>query len=129
MEKIPAEPERAMYALSVAAGLLASAREKADSSEYGESVRMCRDSMRVASSAVLFRDGLVSGDFESSYSYLKKKYGGKIDADKWKEVESLAGNARSLLGFLSAGRKKRDAEKALDDAVDFLRASDSIVMG
>ena len=53
MERIDAEPERAVYALSVAADLLGNAREKAASMDFENAVAFSRDSMRLSSSAIL----------------------------------------------------------------------------
>jgi uncharacterized protein (UPF0332 family) len=132
MEKIDAEPERATEALSVAAELLVSAKENADSTEFDEAFLAARDSMRIASSAILFRDGCVASDFESTYAYLKKEYGESIPLDEWKEVERISKSRASLLsGLFGAGKKniENDSKKALEAALKFLKASNEIVYG
>ncbi len=132
MEKIEAEPERAIEALSIATELLVSAKEKADTGLFNESLILSRDSMRIASSAILFHDGLVAGDFDSCYGYLKKEYGKSVPLDEWKEVEKISGSVESFLGRIF-GRGNKDIEKnamiSLDSAVRFLKISNEIVYG
>ena len=132
MEEIGAEPERAVYALSVAVEMLQSAEENATKSSFEDSLMQSRDSMRIASSAILFRDGFIAPDLESSCSYLKKKYGDALPLDEWKEVERIARTTLldRITGFLGIGkgRVESNAKKALDSAFRFINASNALIL-
>ena len=124
------DTERAAYALSAAAGLLESAERKNSESDYGETITLARDSMRIASSAVLFLDGKVAPDLETSCRYLREKYGDVVKVEEWQEVEQLSriGVIGRLAGmFGGAKRLQKDAEKALGAAARFFGATSAIV--
>jgi len=133
MEKIEAEPERAVYALSLAADLLRLAQEKMADSVFEEAVAFSRDSMRVAGSAVLFMDGLVASDLESSCAHIRKRHGDSIPVEEWRRVESLAkSNLVDAIGDVLGKRKARiekNAKDALDAAERFLNATSTVVVG
>lgn len=132
MEEIEAEPERAAYALEVAAALLGTAMEMAEKSEYDEAIVSARDAMRMAGSALLFKDGLVSSDLGSSCSYLKKKYGDELPVSEWERVEALSKTSilDKLADFLGSGkdRLEKDALQAMESAHRFLHASSILLM-
>lgn len=127
MQKIDAEPDRAIYALSIAAELLQSAQDNASDSSFEEAIIQSRDSIRMASSAILFKDGFVATDLESSCTYLKKKYSKAIPVDEWRHVETLAnsGPFDRLVGLfgIGKGRLEKNAKEALEAANRFLSAS------
>jgi hypothetical protein len=127
MEEIEAEPERAVYAISVANELLLSAQKKASKSSFEEAIIESRDSMRIASSAILFRDGYIANDLESSCIYLKKKYGDVVPVDEWRFVESMVQSSPidSLVSKLGFGKTNREdqAKKAINAADRFISAS------
>ena len=89
--------------------------------------------MRIASSAILFRDGFIAPDLESSCSYLKKKYGGSFPLNEWKEVEAISNTSpldRLVEVFgLGKDRLEKNAKKALDAANKFLKISSELVIG
>ena len=131
MQEIEAEPERAAYALEVAASLLGSAMEMIGKSSYDEAIISARDAMRMASSALLFKDGLISSDFNSSCDYLKKKYGDELPVADWIKVEQLT--RTSLIDKLAdilhtKGRLEKNANVALEGAHKFLSACSILLM-
>lgn len=132
MEEIGQEPERALYALSVAMEMLQFAEKKVSDSSFEDAIFHSRDSMRLASSAILFRDGLVAPDLESSCTYLKEKYGDALPLDEWREVEAIArtGPIEQITGFLGIGKSRiaDNAQKALDAAVRFVKASSALLI-
>ena len=133
MEKIEAEPERAIYALSLAADLLRIAQEKLAESVFEETLAFSRDSMRVAGSAVLFLDGVVASDLDSSCAHIRQRYGDSIPIEGWRRVESLAkSNIVDAIGDVFGNRKSRvekNAKEALDAAEKFFYATSTVVIG
>ncbi len=126
------DTERAVQALSLAGEMLHSAELKNSESSYEEAIAFARDSMRLASSAVLFLDGKVAPDFDTSCRYLREKYGDMLHVDEWQEVEQLSkmGLAERIWGIFSAGKRlQKDAEKALESAARFLGTVTAIVDG
>lgn len=132
MEEIEAEPERAIYAISIAHDLLLSAQENASKSSFEEAIIESRDSMRIASSAILFRDGYIANDLESSCAYLKKKYGEVMPVDEWRLVEGMvrSGPIDQLVSKLGFGKTNREdqAKKAINAADRFVSASGVILV-
>jgi hypothetical protein len=132
MDEIGPEPERAIYALSIAVQLLDEAKEQAEESVYEQTIIKARDSMRIACSAILFKDGYIAGDFDSSCNYLTKKYGEKIPINEWKRVEQIAkGNPiEKISAFLGLGKNKQqeNAKKAIELARAFIKASSSLIV-
>ena len=131
MHEIEAEPERAAYALEVAASLLGTAKEMADQSSVDDAITTARAAMRMASSALLFKDGLISSDFNSSCDYLQKKYGDELPVSQWKRVEQLT--KTSIVDkladiFSSKGRLEKNANEAMDAAHKFLSASSILLL-
>lgn len=129
----PADGARAIYAISAAAELLQSAERKNAESSFEESIALSRDSMRMSSSAVLFLEGKVASDFESSIVYLQKRYDDIIPVAEWREVERLAkDNIHGRLSSLIGGDRsmlEKDAAKALESAAKFFGATSAIVEG
>jgi len=124
------DTERAVHALSLAGEMLQSAESKSSESSYEEAIVLARDSMRLASSAVLFLDGKVASDLDTSCRYLSGKYGDVLNVDEWREVERMPGMelAQRLTSiFGGRDRLRKDAEKALESAARFLGATTAIV--
>jgi len=132
MDEIGPEPERAIYALSVAAQLLEEAKVQAEGSPSEETIIMARDSMRIACSAILFKDGYIAPDFDSSVTYLASKYGEKVPLAEWKTIEQMAKGSPlgKIAGFLGLGKgqAQENAMKALEAAGRFLEASGALII-
>jgi hypothetical protein len=132
MQEIEAEPERAAYALEVAASLLGSAKEMAEKSSFDEAIVSARDSMRMAGSALLFKDGLVSTDLDSSCQYLAEKYGSELPVDEWRRVEQLTRTSfidklADIFGS-SKNRLEKNADLAMEAAHKFLSACSMLIL-
>jgi hypothetical protein len=132
MDEIGPEPERAIYALTIAAQLLEEAKDQAEESVFEQTIIKARDSMRIACSAILFKDGFIAPDLDSSCNYLRKKYGERIPINEWKHVEQIAkGNPiEKISSFLGFGKntQQENAKKALEVAGKFLDASNSLIV-
>jgi hypothetical protein len=132
MDEIGPEPERAIYALSVAAQLLEEARIQSGESASVETVIKARDSMRIACSAILFKDGYVAADFDSSVAYLRSKYGEKVPINEWRDIELMAKGSplERITNFLGLAKNQgqENAKKALEAAGRFLEASSTLII-
>lgn len=115
-------PDRlsAIHAVSVASNLVREARENYRRGDFMEAISTSKNAMRIASSAVLFRDGYISSTFEDTVLYLSRKYPGRFPLEKWKETESpsIAGRFKSIIG----GRKllEKEAGEAVETADKFV---------
>jgi|GEM_PF-2893068 len=131
LQRIEPEAGRAIYALSVAMELLESAQQKAAESGFEDAIILSRDSMRLASSALLFEDGYVATSLDSSCGYLKRRYGDSIPIAEWVAVEGMASGrpADSILRIFSRskGSAEQDAKKALESAGKFIGAASAII--
>jgi len=131
IQRVEAEIGRVMVALSAALEFLQSAQQKAAESSYDDAIILSRDSMRAASSAILFKDGLMAADLESSCSYLKRRYGDSVQVSEWREVEALAQPSvmDSLAGIFGSrrGQREKDARRALECAARFVEATGTII--
>jgi uncharacterized protein (UPF0332 family) len=132
LQRVEADAERAVYALSVAMELIRSAEDEASRSQYRDSVDSARNSMRMAASALLFRDGYVATDLETSCSYLRRHYADIVPVDDWVAVEAMAHpKPFEQLGaiFSMAKSKPHDtAIRALEAAGRFVQAAAAAMM-
>lgn len=131
LQRVEPEAGRGVYALSVAMDILESARQKAADSRFDDAIVLCRDSMRMASSALLFEDGVVAGDLEASCDYISRKYGDSVPTGEWKAVESMAltGPADRILAVFgrSGGTAGQKAKAVLESAFRFIGAVSEIM--
>jgi hypothetical protein len=131
LQRVEPEAGRAIYALSVAAELYESAEQKVAESSFEDSIGLSRDCMRLASSALLFQDGYIATDLDSSCGYLKKRYGGALPVTEWVAVEGMASErpADRILGIFGRGKgiPEQNAKKALESAKRFLDAASEII--
>ena len=117
----------AMFALNTGFDLLKSARDKFDLRSYIEAFDLARDSIRMASSAVLFKDGYISDNFEDTKAYMIRNYPGSYPMTDWQkiEVESIQEKGGMLGILLEAFEKiqkgeEKKAKHALVSAERFL---------
>ncbi len=127
-------PVAAVMALNTAAELLESAAEEFAREDYPSSFMDARNSMRLASSALLLRDGYVGVTLEATTSYLEARYAGMVPVETWKELETAfpgetAGIMSRFLGTLGRNKKidRESTEQALAAANDFLRSVRAIL--
>jgi len=112
----PAEPAplgkdlaNAVLALDLASSLLDVARERFLQGDYHGSLEQSRDAIRVASSAILFKDGYVSASFESTLNYFLKNYPGAFPLDEWRELETAYTEYGLFSMIMKALKKEKKA--------------------
>jgi len=132
LERVESESSRAFYAIITAAGILLEAKQKADESKFDEALALSRDSMRMASSAVLFRDGFVAADLGSSLAYLAKNYGDRIPVAEWKAVESLSKSSvvdriGAIFGLSDRTQLEKNVNLAIESADKFIGAAGDVL--
>ena len=66
--------DSALCAIDTASEMLNAAAEKLSQKDYATAFNDSRDSMRVAISALLFKDGVIASTFEATADYLEKHY-------------------------------------------------------
>jgi hypothetical protein len=111
---------RAMYAIDLASELLDSAREKYGKEDFRGAFEDCRNAMRLASSAVLFRDGFVSDSLEATASYLLQRYPGIFPVEEWYRMEESAFEGGYGLYYLllkAAGKVRKTGEQEAAEAL------------
>lgn len=89
MEKINPDIAKAAFALELALNMLDVAKEKLDNGDDVAAFEEARNSIRVVSSAILFRDGCIIYDFEETSSYLCRTYPYIFNIREWKHIESI----------------------------------------
>ena len=128
---VPKHPDyaSAMVALTAASDLLALARDKLAHDDIEGAIESSRDAIRLASSAILYRDGYVSGSLEDTEDYISKKYPGVFPVGDWDRIEITASPRVTLYKMvLSAMGKIRPpdrsvAEEAVVIADTFIRTA------
>jgi hypothetical protein len=115
----------ALQAVDAASQMLLQASEMLESGNYPESVEQSRRALRVAASALLFRDGVIAQTFEATAEHIEKAYPKTFPLRDWQEIEKkVTGDGPGLLNLLirASGRQPggQDARNALLVATDFL---------
>ena len=116
---------QAMAALNAAAELLTSANERLNTDDFGNSFEDSRGSIRVAVSALMFRDGVIAQTLESAVAYLTEKYPDSFPLEKWEEIEKTVtgegpGLMNAIIGIMGKKTRKEEAEDAMKVAIEFL---------
>lgn len=119
---IRAEPDRASaaFALAAASELLTLARVRLGRKDFSGSFEESRNAIRMASSAILFRDGYVADSFDSTLLYLLKHYPGMLPLDDWQRLEQIpAYDTPGLYNMLlsAMGKLKKTGEQEAKQAV------------
>ncbi len=110
----------ALFALDAAAGLLALAHNHMQRGEFKSSLVESRNAIRMASSALLFRDGIVADSLDTALQYLLRKYPGLLPLEGWQRLESLPDeDAPRLYNLLlsAMGRLKKTGEQEAKEAL------------
>lgn len=110
LSRIEPSRENALFALTVAADLLISAREKLKSLDFYGAINDANGCMRMAASALLYNDGYVAGSLESTIYYIHKNYEGMFPIEDWKIAEKIGEGPRG--GLVDALIKKIKKEKS-----------------
>ncbi|MFN7991242.1 MAG: hypothetical protein U0R44_03730 [Candidatus Micrarchaeia archaeon] len=116
----------AIYALDLASDTLRDAKEKFTSHDLQGALDGSRDAIRIASSALMFRDGYVTADFDRTVRFLRSKYDDQLPLRAWERVEMAylgeGGLYNMLLVALGKERKSDDdlVSEALSVAETFI---------
>lgn len=118
--KIEPDKTSALFALDLASEALLSARERFFRGEYRVSLEESRNAMRLASSALMFRDGYVGGSLDAAVFYISRRYPGMFPVEAWESVERIPvedtpGLYNMVLSAL--GRLRKAGEKEARDAI------------
>lgn len=100
----------AMLALLAASDMLESAGLRLGNGDYEAALIDARDSMRLASSAVLLQDGYVATTLEATVSYLEWRYAGLLPLGPWLQMETaFPGRSAGLMSRLASllGKNKK----------------------
>ncbi|MEW6721966.1 MAG: hypothetical protein AB1324_01755 [Candidatus Micrarchaeota archaeon] len=76
-----------MMELGLAMAMLDSARVRAGRQDYLSALADCKNAIRLASSALLRRDGCVCESLEETISYLAGRYPGSLPLNEWRGLE------------------------------------------
>jgi hypothetical protein len=110
----------ALFALELASGMLDSARERFARQDYNGAFEESRNAVRMASSAILFRDGYVSDNLESTVSYLLQRYPGAFPVEGWQGLEDIPlEDTPGLFNMVlsAVGRLKKAGEQEASEAL------------
>ncbi len=138
LDLIRREPDTAsaILALQLAAESLGEARARFSRRDYTAALELSRNAMRLASSALLFRDGCVCPTLESASSYLAWRYPGSFPLDEWERLESIPiedspGLYNMILSALGKLKKagEQEATDALSAASIFIESARAEMMG
>ena len=115
----------AVLALDLASSLLDIARERFLRGDYHGSLEQSRDAIRVASSAMLFKDGYISASFESTLNYFLKNYPGAFPLDEWRGLETAYTQYGLFSMIMKALRKEKKAGE--DEASAAIAAASAFI--
>jgi uncharacterized protein (UPF0332 family) len=135
LTRIEPSEENALIALSVSADLLNSASTRLGSGDYEGAMEDSRNSVRMAISSLLYKDGFVAATMEGMIYYLQKNYSGIFPLEDWQVMEKIAHSSegsltqklKELLKIKKKysetfGSKKLNSETAVKTAEKFVYA-------
>jgi hypothetical protein len=106
-------------AFSLAAEMLEIARERFSEGDLQAALDGSRDCIRLASSAILFRDGYVTDDFGKTVQYLSRRYDSIFPLREWERVEMTylgsGGMYKMILKMM--GKTIRSDQELVDEAL------------
>jgi HEPN domain-containing protein len=104
----------AAHAFDLAADMLSLAKELFSEGDLQAALQHSRDSMRLASSAILFRDGYVTDDFDKTVRYLSRRYDSIFPLRDWERVEmTYLGTGGLYNMILKAMGKQRKSDREM----------------
>jgi len=119
----------AVFAIDLALRMLERAREQFARKNYLAALEESRNSIRMASSAIMLRNGHMAGNLDAAIAYLSRYYPGRFPLHGWQKTEAMAASRKGgLYGMLAAvvGSATRDLEGeavgAIGTAESFLDA-------
>ncbi|MFH1394460.1 MAG: hypothetical protein ABII71_03685 [Candidatus Micrarchaeota archaeon] len=83
------DDENALFALAIAADLYESAKSRLESGDSRGSLSDSKNCIRMAASALLYKDGYMAASLETTIYYLEKNYSGMFPVQDWKIIEEL----------------------------------------
>ncbi|MDD5171508.1 MAG: hypothetical protein PHF60_00545 [Candidatus ainarchaeum sp.] len=117
----------AVFAINLASEMLNNARERFERKDYAGALEESRNSMRMASSALLLKNGHLAGSLEATIAYLSRYYPGRFPVRSWYKAETTVirkggGLYGMMVGVLD--KATRDLEQEANDAIN---AADSLL--
>jgi uncharacterized protein (UPF0332 family) len=112
--RITPDSGSAIFALGLASEAIERARERFFRGDYRRSLEESRNAMRLASSALLFRDGYVSDSLEATIYYMLQHYPGSFPLDSWVSIERIPTGETPGLYYMvlgALGRLKKAGEE------------------
>ncbi len=116
--KVP-DPSSASYAADLAESVLLEAKDAFALGDYNLALSQAKDAIRLASSAVMFRDGYITDDFDKTVVYLSKRYGPAFPIKGWEKVEMtyLGGGGLYNAILRALGRKVLSDQELVSEAI------------
>ncbi len=111
----------AVLAVHLASQMLDKARENLSRKDYLGALEESRNAMRIASSALMLRDGNMAGSLEATMAYLSSSYPGRFPLRSWYVAETaMVSKGGGLYGtFLGViGRAAKSLEQEANDAIN-----------
>ncbi len=112
-------PASASYAADLAESVLAEAKQAFSSGDYTLALAHSKDAIRLASSAVMLRDGYITDDFDKTVVYLSRRYGPAFPTRGWEKVEMtyLGGGGLYNAILRALGRKILSDRELVSEAI------------
>lgn len=124
--------QTALQAIQAASDLIDTASVSLEQGDHLAAFNSSRDAMRIAASALLFKDGYVVESLDATTEYLRKRYPDSFRFREWHWVETtVTGHGPGLLNMLikATGNEtgEREAKRALDIAISFIEKAKELV--
>ncbi|NYZ73968.1 hypothetical protein H0O00_02410 [Candidatus Micrarchaeota archaeon] len=111
----------AVFAVHLASQMLDKAREDFSRKDYSGALEESRNAMRMASSAIMLKNGHLTGSLDSTIAYLSSSYPGRFPLRSWYVAETTTiAKGGGLYGALikAIGRTTRNLEQEASDAIN-----------
>ena len=115
-ESRPGDPA---HAYELASERLELARRSFYDGDMQAALENSRDCMRLVSSAILFRDGYVTNDFDKTVRYLSKRYDSIFPLRDWERAEMTYLGSGGLYNMIMAamGKPKKTDRELVGEAL------------
>ncbi len=115
----------ALQAVEAASQMLLRASDMLKGGDYSGSLEQSRGALRVAASALLYKDGIIAQTFEATTEHIEKSYPKTFPLKDWHKIEkTVTGDGPGLLNLLIRASGKQagipEARHALNIATIFL---------
>ena len=131
------EPDRtrAVFAINAASHILDVAMDRFYYRDYPDAFQESKNAIRMASSALLFRDGCIASTLDATLMHMEENYLDRLPIEEWQSLEStLTGDGPGLLNLILrlTGKDKKtgraEAGVALIVAERFLASTETIMV-